>query len=183
MYFIDFICFLSIFIHTFTPVTNQMKFTMKAQFILILFFACLSNLQAQTDTQKRFQSESRKYYVWSSDFEKYELIETEYEHSVIDIREMGSKSNGYIVISMIDNGQNRLHHGSIYNFKQDGENEGSWSIQSKFMKAKLTYNPKENTMTYLYDGDSKRYKRLMIFTVSPDDIPNASLKTTIVKAD
>ena len=156
---------------------------MKVKFNLILFFACIANLHAQTDTQKRFQSETRKYYVWSAQFEKYELIETEYEHAVIDIREIGSKSNGYIIISMIDNGQTRLHHGSIYNFKQDSDTEGSWSMQSKFMRAKLTYNPKENTMTYLYDGDNKRYKRLMIFTVAPDDIPNASLKTTIVKAD
>lgn len=183
MYFIDFICFLSMFIYTFTACPNLMKSTMKAKLILFFFCACLTNLQAQTDTQKRFQSESRKYYVWSAEFEKYELIETEYEHSVIDIREIGSKSNGYIIISMIDNGQTRLHHGSIYNFKQDSENEGSWSIQSKFMRAKLTYNPKDNTMTYMYDGDNKRYKRLMIFTVAPDDIPNASLKTTIVKAD
>ena len=156
---------------------------MKTKLILFFLFACLFNLQAQTDTQKRFQSESRKYFVWNADFEKYELIETEYEHSVIDIREIGSKTNGYIVISMIDNGQSRLHHGSIYNFTKDSETEGSWSIQSKFMRAKLTYNPKENTMTYLYDGDNKRYKRLMIFNVAPDDIPNASLKTTLVKAD
>lgn len=156
---------------------------MKTKLILVLFFVCLFNLQAQTDTQKRFQSESRKYYVWNTEFEKYELIETEYEHSVIDIREIGSKTNGYIVISMIDNGQARLHHGSIYNFTKDNENEGSWLIQSKYMKAKLIYNPKENTMTYLYDGDNKRYKRLMVFTVAPDELPNATLKTTWVKAD
>ncbi len=183
MYFIDFICSLSIEIHTFIPVTNQMKSTMKTKFILFFLFACLSNLQAQTDTQKRFQSETRKYYVWNPDFEKYELIETEYEHSVIDIREIGSKMNGYIIISMIDNGQIRMHHGSIYNFTKDAETEGSWSIQSKFMRAKITYNPKENTMTYLYDGDNKRYKRLIIFTVAPDEIPNATLKTSMVKAD
>lgn len=183
MHFIDFICFLSISIYTFIPVTNQMKSAMKTKFILFFLLVCLSNLQAQIDTQKRFQSDSRKYYVWNSDFEKYELLETEYEHAVIDIREIGSKSNGYVIISMTDNGQTRLHHGSIYNFTKDAETEGSWSIQSKFMRAKLTYNPKDNTMTYLYDGDSKRYKRLMIFTVAPDEIPNASLKTTLVKAD
>ena len=183
MLFIDFICFLSIFLYTFTAVTNQIKLVMKAKFILFFLFVSLTNLQAQTDTQKRFQSDSRKYYVWSTDFEKYELIETEYENSVIDIREIGSKSNGYVIISMIDNGQTRLHHGSIYNFTKDSDTEGSWSLQSKFMRAKLTYNPKDNTMTYLYDGDNKRYKRLMIFTVAPDELPNASLKTTIVKAD
>ena len=71
-------------------------------------------MQAQLDTQKRFQSDTRKYYVWNADFQKYELVETEYEHSIIDIREIGSKTNGYIVISMVDNGQVRMHHGSIY---------------------------------------------------------------------
>lgn len=156
---------------------------MKTKFLLLLLLASFATLHAQVDTQKRFQSDSRKYYVWNTDFEKYELVETEYEHSVIDIREIGSKTNGYVIISMIDNGQTRLHHGSIYNFTKDAENEGSWMIQSKFMRAKLTYNPKDNTMTYLYDGDSKRYKRIMIFTVAPDEIPNASLKASMVKLD
>jgi hypothetical protein len=36
------------------------------------------------------------------------------------------------------------------------------------MKAKLTYNPKENKMTYLYDADDKRYNKLIIFSVAPD---------------
>ena len=133
-------------------------------------------LHAQVDTQKRFQSDSRKYYTWNKEFDKYELVETEYENSVVDIREMGSKTNGYIVISMVDNGQSRLHHGSIYQFKQDSEEEGTWYIKSKFMKAKLTYNPKENTITYLYDADDGRYKKLMIFYVKTDEKPNAGLK-------
>jgi len=149
-----------------------------------ILFLCLFNIgmRAQIDIQKRFQSDSRKYYVWNNEYEKYELQETEYENSVIDIREIGSKTNGYIVISMIDNGQSRLHHGSIYNFTKDSETEGSWSIKSKFMKAKLTYNPKDNTITYLYDADNKRYLKLMIFSVAPDELPNASLKA-IVKSD
>lgn len=165
------------------PLSNINPNLMKIKLVLFFFIVCLSNLQAQVDTQKRFQSDSRKYYVWNADFEKYELVETEYEHSVIDIREIGSKTNGYVIISMIDNGQTRLHHGSIYNFTKESDNEGSWMIQSKFMRAKLTYNPKDNTMTYLYDGDSKRYKRIMIFTVAPDEIPNASLKASVVKMD
>jgi len=110
------------------------------------------------------------------------LVETEYEHSIIDIREIGSKTNGYIVISMVDNGQVRMHHGSIYNFTKESENEGAWSIQSKFMRARLIYNPKENTMTYMYDSNDKRYKRLMVFTVAPDELPDANLKS-VVKMD
>jgi hypothetical protein len=69
-----------------------------------------------------------------------------------------------------------LHHGSIVEFTQTSENEGTWLIRSKFMRAKLTYNPKENTIMYLYDADGKRYSRLMIFNVAPDEAPNASLK-------
>ncbi|PJE41616.1 MAG: hypothetical protein CUR32_07185 [Flavobacterium sp.] len=155
---------------------------MKSKFLLLLLLLGFSQLQAQLDTQKRFQSDTRKYYVWNADFQKYELVETEYEHSVIDIREIGSKTNGYIVISMVDNGQVRMHHGSIYNFTKDSENEGAWSIQSKFMRARLIYNPKENTMTYMYDSNDKRYKKLMVFTVSPDELPDANLKS-VVKMD
>ncbi len=155
---------------------------MKTKFFLLLVCLLGMNMQAQIDVQKRFQSDSRKYYIWNGDHDKYELQETEYENSVIDIREIGSKTNGYIIISMIDNGQSRLHHGSIYNYTKDSDNEGSWSMQSKYMRAKLTYNPKDNTITYLYDADKTRYKKLMVFNVAPDELPNASLKA-IVKTD
>lgn len=149
---------------------------MKTRFALILVLLFSWSINAQIDSQKRFQSDSRKYYVWNNEFDKYELKETEYENSVIDIREIGSKTNGYIVISMIDNGQVRLHHGSITEFTQTSETEGTWLIRSKFMRAKLVYNPKENTITYLYDAENKRYSKLMIFSVAPDAAPNAGLK-------
>lgn len=155
---------------------------MKTKLILLFLFIFCWNMNAQVDIQKRFQSDSRKYYIWNKEFEKYELKETEYENSVIDIREIGSKTNGYIVISMYDNGQVRLHHGSIIEFTQTSETEGTWQIRSKFMRAKLVYNPKENTITYLYDAEGKRYSKLMIFSVTPDEIPNASLKT-VAKTD
>ncbi|MGG7036646.1 MAG: hypothetical protein ACI7YS_15830 [Flavobacterium sp.] len=149
---------------------------MKVRLIALLLILFSATTKAQTDTQKRFQSESRKFYVWNKEFEKYELKETEYENSIIDIREIGSKTNGYIVISMNDNGQARLHHGSIYEYKQPSENEGTWFIRSKYMRAKLTYNPKENTIIYLYEADDKRYNKLMIFNVAPDKRPNDGLK-------
>ena len=152
---------------------------MKIKFALILVMLFSLHSHAQIDSQKRFQSDSRKYYIWNTEFEKYELKDTEYENSVIDIREIGSKTNGYIVITMLDNGQVRLHHGSITDFTQTSENEGTWLIRSKFMRAKLVYNPKENTITYLYDAENKRYNKLMIFAVTPDELPNASLKTVV----
>src|SRR6218665_118827 len=149
---------------------------MKTRFALILVLLFSWSINAQIDSQKRFQSDSRKYYVWNNELDKYDLKETEYENSVIDIREIGSKTNGYIAISMIDNGQVRLHHGSIIEFTQTSETEGTWLIRSKFMRAKLVYNPKENTITYLYDVENKRYSKLMIFSVAPDAAPNAGLK-------
>ncbi len=155
---------------------------MKTRLALILVLVFSWSMKAQIDSQKRFQSDSRKFYVWNNEFDKYELKETEYENSVIDIREIGSKTNGYIAISMIDNGQVRLHHGSIIEFTQTSEVEGTWIIRSKFMRAKLIYNPKENTVTYLYDAENKRYSKLMIFSVIPDALPNASLKS-VVKTD
>jgi hypothetical protein len=109
-------------------------------------------------------------------------METEYEHSVIDIREIVSKTNGYVAISMLDNGLTRLHHGSIYQFSQLNENEGTWLIKSKNMKAKITYNPKDNTVTYLYDAENDRYNRLIIFNVYPDSIPDSQLRN-ISKVD
>ena len=51
------------------------------------------------------------------------------------------------------------------------------------MRAKLVYNPKENTITYLYDVDGKRYSKLMVFNVKPDEVPNASLKATVNSED
>jgi len=156
---------------------------MKTRLALILVLIFSLTAKAQIDSQKRFQSDSRKYYVWNTEFEKYELKETEYENSVIDIREIGSKTNGYIAVSMVDNGQVRLHHGSIIEFAQTAEDEGTWQIRSKFMRAKLIYNPKENTITYLYDVDNKRYSKMMIFAVVPDALPNASLKTVARSED
>ena len=145
----------------------------------ILFFLVLAfsfQAKAQIDSQKRFQSDSRKYYVWNFEANAYELKETEYEHSIIDIREIGSKTNGYVVISMIDNGLSRLYHGSITGFAQDNQNEGTWYMRSKIIKAKLTYNPKENTMTYMFEANDTRYNKLFVFNVAPDADVVASVK-------
>lgn len=150
---------------------------MKKYLLFLLVVAFSFQAKAQIDSQKRFQSDSRKYYVWNFEANSYELKETEYEHSIIDIREIGSKTNGYVVISMIDNGLARLYHGSITGFSQDNQNEGTWYMRSKTMKAKITYNPKENTMTYLFEANDTRYNKLFVFNVAPDaDVVVASVK-------
>ena len=56
---------------------------MKAKLILLFLFVFGWNMHAQVDIQKRFQSDTRKYYIWNKEFEKYELRETEYENSEI----------------------------------------------------------------------------------------------------
>jgi hypothetical protein len=133
----------------------------------LLFFS--TAIFAQVDTQTRFNSDSRQYYVWNDASNSYLLQETEYEHSQIDIREIGSKSNGYIVIGLVDNGKSRLFHGSITGYSTSEKKEGTWQMRSKTMKGKLTYNPAENTFTYLYDANEKRYQRILIFTVNPQE--------------
>ena len=152
---------------------NRYIIIMKKTLSLLLLVLC-SSLYAQVDTQSRFESDSRQFYVWNEDKGKYELRETEYEHSVIDIREIGSKNNGYIVISLSDNGESRIFHGSITGFQAE-ESEGSWSMRSKLLKGKLTYSPEKNTFTYTYEATEKRYNKILIFTVRPEDVRSRSL--------
>ncbi|HEU0137803.1 MAG TPA: hypothetical protein VFQ50_10980 [Flavobacterium sp.] len=139
---------------------------MKKSFALLLLLLTAS-LSAQVDTQLRYESDTRQFYVWNEERGSYELRETEYEHSVIDIREIGSKNSGYIVISLSDNGESRIFHGSITGF-QAAATEGSWSMRSKLLKGKLTYNPEKNTFTYTYEATDKRYNKILIFTVRPE---------------
>lgn len=128
-----------------------------------------TSMFAQVDTQTRFESDSRQFYVWNDSKATYELRETEYEHSVIDIREIGTKGSGYIVISLADGGTSRIFHGSITGFSNADGNEGSWSMRSKLLQGKLTYNPAKMTFTYTYEATEKRYNKILIFTVRPEN--------------
>jgi hypothetical protein len=139
----------------------------KLLFTSLLFFSLVA--AAQIDTQERYSSDSRQYFVWSDDTNSYILKETEYEHSLIDIREIGSRSNGYITISCSDNGRARLFHGSITAFSINEKKEPTWQMRSKNMKGKLTYNPADNTFTYVYDANEKRYQRILVFSLKPDE--------------
>jgi len=132
---------------------------------LVGFILLAMNAWSQLDNQTRFNSDSRDYFVWSEETGKYELRETEYEHSLIDLREIGSKTNGYVALSLVDNGTARLYHGSIYDYKVEGSNkdQGVWSLRNKVMRSRLMYNPKENTVTYSFEADDKRYRRMFVF--------------------
>ena len=124
---------------------------------------------AQVDNQTRFISDSRQFYMWSDEKDSYVLKETEYENSLIDIREIGSKSNGYVVISLTDNGVVRMYHGSIKDYSVK-DNEGSWTLRSKLLQGKLTYNPEKNQFTYMYEAGDKRYNKIFIFNVATDKV-------------
>lgn len=134
-------------------------------FLLLLFIS--ANAFAQVDTQTRFTSDSRQYYVWNDAQNSYELRETEHEHSLIEIREVGSKSSGYIVISLTDDGQSRIFHGSITGFANNDMNEGSWSMRSKTLQGRVTYNAEKHTVTYTYEANDKRYNKILVFSLRP----------------
>lgn len=145
---------------------------MKNNLLLFLLFISGATF-AQVDTQTRYISDSRQFYMWSDAKDGYELKETEYENSLIDIREIGSKSNGYVVISLTDNGVVRMYHGSITDFSTK-DKEGSWSLRSKVLQGKLTYNPEKNQFTYMYEAGDKRYNKIFIFNVSTDKIASVN---------
>ncbi len=136
-------------------------------FFSLLIFACCFTVSAQVDTQIRFDSDSRQFYVWNQDRGTYELRETEHEHSVIDIREIGTKGNGYIIISLADDGQSRIFHGSITAFNNTDNKEGSWSMRSKVLQGRLTYNPEKHTITYTYEANENRYNKILVFSLRP----------------
>lgn len=138
------------------------------QLILTAVLLCGAALSAQTDTQTRFTSDNRQYYVWSDASGSYIMKENELENSVIDIREIGSKSNGYISISMVDDGIARLYHGSITGYSVNAKNEPTWQLRSKTLKSKLTFNPEDHTFTYVYEADEKRYNKIFIFKLKPE---------------
>ncbi len=139
-------------------------------FLLLLFFT--QHLLAQVDNQERYFSDSRQYFVWSNETQSYLLKETEYENSVIDIREINSRSNGYVGISLADDGRARLYHGSIVAFSVNEKQEPTWQLRSKNMRSKLTLNPENKTFTYVFEANEQRYQKILVFTLRPD--PDAS---------
>ena len=62
-------------------------------------------MPTKINEQRRFNSDSRLFYVWNQEKDGYDLKDTEFESSVIDIREINTKSSGYNVISMTDDGK------------------------------------------------------------------------------
>jgi hypothetical protein len=139
------------------------------QLLLSLLLLSSVALSAQVDNQTRFTSDSRQYYVWNEASSSYIMRENEFENSVIDIREINAHGNGYISISLVDDGKARLYHGSITAYSVNEKKEPTWSLRSKVLKSKLTYDPDGHTFTYLYEADGKRYNKIFVFKLIPEE--------------
>ena len=117
---------------------------------------------AQTDSQTRYVSNSRQFFMRNDARQTYELKDTEEEHSLIDIREQINKNSGYVTIAMTDDGKTRLYHGNIVGFKNEN-GESTWSMRSKILKSKLVLNTEKRTLTYSYEANDERYMKIFVF--------------------
>lgn len=138
--------------------------------IISLFLFSSYFVFAQTSTQTRFNSDNRLYYVWNEEKQDYDLKETEFENSIIEIREIGSKSEGYIIITLNDNGIVRLYHGSIKDYQENDKKESIWVLRSKNTRGKLIYNDEKKTFSYSFESDKKRYLKIFVFNLRPNTI-------------
>ncbi len=137
------------------------------QLLSLALLLCFAIGYSQKDAQTRYNSNYRQFYVWNEEKQTYELKDTEYEHSVIDVREINASNNGYVVISMTDDAKTRMYHGSITGFRVDGT-ENIWSLRSKILKAKLVYDPLKDTFTYSYEANGDRYMKIFVFKLTDE---------------
>jgi len=122
-------------------------------------------MPTKINEQRRFNSDSRLFYAWNEERDAYDLKDTEYETSVIDIREINTKSSGYIVISMTDDGKTRLYHGSIINYSIDDEGVATWILRSKSARGKVVLDPKKKRITYSFESNETRYVKIFVFNL------------------
>ncbi len=137
---------------------------MKHFTIGLLLFIGFSTF-AQTNTQRRFESDTRTFFVWNADADKYDQKDSEFESTVIDIREINSKSNGYICIALTDDGKTRLYHGSIVQNSVDDKGVSTWVLRSQNARGKVIYDPFEKKITYSYESNGERYAKVFVFNL------------------
>lgn len=143
-----------------------MKFIITSLLITFNTILFAQTIPTKVNDQIRYDSDSRMFYVWNEERDSYDLRDTEYENSIIDIREIGSRSNGYIVISLSDDGKVRTYHGSIISFTVDDDGISTWVMRSKSARGKLVLDPKKKTFTYSYESNEKRYVKIFIFNIA-----------------
>lgn len=144
----------------------------KSSILIFLFFGSVlfaQQMPVKVNDQSRYHSNSRVFYAWSDQKDAYEPKDSEFENSIIDIREIGSKSNGYIVISLNDDGKVRLYHGSIIGYSVDENGLSTWVMRSKNARGKLVLDPERKTFTYSYESNEQRYLKIFVFNITFDE--------------
>ena len=141
------------------------RYTFLLLFVNIIMLAQVTKVNEQT----RYFSDSRLFYVWNEEKQAYDLRDTEFENSLIDIREIGSKSNGYILISLVDDGDVRTYHGSIVSHNNDENGLSTWIMRSKNARGKVVFDPAKKNFTYSYESNEKRYVKIFVFSLRPED--------------
>ena len=129
-----------------------------------------ANAPVRINEQTRYNSESRVFYKWNEATQVYDAKDSEFENSIIDVREIDSKKNGYVVISLTDDGKVRSFHGSIISYSQDEEGNPTWILRSKNARGKVVLNPKKMTVTYSYESNGDRYLKIFVFYLTLKDI-------------
>ena len=142
-----------------------MKHFIFSLLLCISVAASAQTMPTKVNEQRRFNSDSRLFYAWNAERDAYDLKDTEFETSVIDIREINTKSSGYIVISMTDDGKTRLYHGSIINYSVDDEGIATWILRSKSARGKVSLDPKKKRITYSFESNETRYVKIFVFNL------------------
>jgi hypothetical protein len=134
---------------------------------LLLFSVVLlaQTMPARVNEQRRFNSDSRLFYVWNPAKDGYDLKDTEFESSIIDIREINTQKSGYIVISLTDDGKTRLYHGSIVDYSIDDQGLSTWVMRSKNARGKLVLDPAKKRITYSFESNETRYVKIFVFNL------------------
>ena len=155
---------------------KMMKKLITGLFFSMSFFALSQTMPEKLNDQRRFFSDSRLFYAWNQEKDAYDLKDVEYETSVIDIREINTKSNGYIAIALTDDGKTRLYHGSIVNYSDDEEGISTWILRSKSARGKLSLDHKKKKITYSFESNEKRYVKIFVFNLffegDQNDVPD-----------
>jgi hypothetical protein len=155
---------------------KMMKKLITSLFFSMSVFAASQTMPEKLNDQRRFFSDSRLFYAWNQEKDAYDLKDVEYETSVIDIREINTKSNGYIAIALTDDGKTRLYHGSIVNYSVDEEGLSTWILRSKSARGKLSLDHKKKKITYSFESNEKRYVKIFVFNLffegDQNDVPD-----------
>lgn len=122
-------------------------------------------MPTKLNDQRRFQSDTRLFYAWNQEKDAYDLKDTEYETSVIDIREINTKNSGYIVLALTDDGKTRLYHGSIVSYSVDDEGISTWILRSKSARGKVSLDHKKKKITYSFESNETRYVKIFVFNL------------------